>query len=325
MTEVIEVFRTKKVPILLLKTAVLAIALSISTCFNTMIDTSDFPDELLKGKLKLIHKCGDFDIDNFRGLTLLPSLSKVFEELLLRQLYAYLEGIDLFVGNQFGFLKDSSCQSAALQLVDFIKSNYKKKLVAVMFIDLKKAFDTVDPKRLVRKLKRQGLSDSATKLMLSYLQNRRTATSIGTNSSNFRNVNVGVAQGSKLGPLHFIIYINDMLNLDLIGELVLYADDAALIYALVSAIDLQNAMQHDADMLHEWLCRNVLSLNAAKTCYVYFGKAKDIADMRIVVDGVGIGRVNKYKYLGLVIDEDLKFHAHVDHVKKQITPFISKF
>lgn len=86
-----------------------------------------------------------------------------------------------------------------------------------MFIDLRKAFDTVDPKRLIRKLKRLGLSDSAAKLMLSYLQNRQTATTIGNNRSDFRSVNVGVAQGSKLGPMHFIIYINDMLKLDLIG------------------------------------------------------------------------------------------------------------
>jgi len=185
-----------------------------------------------------------------------------------------------------------------------------------MFIDLKKAFDTVDPKRLARKLKRLGLSDSAVKLMSSYLQNRQTATNIGNNSSNFRNVNVGVAQGSKLGPLHFIIYINDMLKLDLIGQLVLYADDAALIYALDSPQDLQNAMQHDADMLYEWLSRNVLSVNAVKTCYVTFGRTKNIDDLNIVVDGIVIDRLPKYKYLGLVIDEDLKFAAHIDHNKK---------
>lgn len=116
---------------------------------------------LTKGRLKLIHKSGSCDIDNFRGLTLLPSLSKVFEELLLKQLYAYLKSLNLFTGNQFGFLKNSSCLSAALQLVDFIKSNYRRKPVAALFIDLRKAFDTVDSKRLARKLKRLGLSKAA--------------------------------------------------------------------------------------------------------------------------------------------------------------------
>lgn len=97
-----------KVPIQLLKSTLFTIAVTIATCFNTMVDSSEFPSELLKGRLKLIHKAGNFDIDNFRGLTILPSLSRVFEELLLRQLYSYLESLNLFVGNQFGFLKNSS-------------------------------------------------------------------------------------------------------------------------------------------------------------------------------------------------------------------------
>lgn len=312
-----------KVPILLLKSTYLAIALTVAVCFNTMIETAEFPSELLKGRLKLIHKTGDCDIDNFRGLTLLPSVSRLFEELLLQQLYSYLESLNLFVGNQFGFLQHSSCTGAALQLVDIIKSNYRKRMVAVMFIDLKKAFDTVDPKRLVRKFKRLGLSDNASKLMMSYLQNRRTATTIGQNTSNFRSVNVGVPQGSKLGPLQFIVYINDLLQLDLIGQLILYADDAAIAYVMDSADSLQHAMQHDANLIHEWLCKNVLSVNADKTCYVTFGRARSIPDLNITIDGVTIGRVKKYKYLGLIIDDDLNFIKHVDHVKKQITPFIS--
>ena len=103
----------------------------------------------------------------------------------------------------------------------------------------------------------------------------------------------------------------------------LYADDAALIYAVDNPDLLQFAMQHDADMLHEWLCRNVLSLNVGKTCYITFGLAKRIPDLNIVFDGVSITRVNKFKYLGLFIDDDLTFTEHVNHVKKQITPFIS--
>lgn len=115
----------------------------------------------------------------------------MFEEILLKELYSYLEKLNLFVGNQFGFLRNSSCQSAAMQLVDYIKSNFRKKFVVAMFIDLRRAFDTVDPKRLAKKLERLGLSNKAVKLMLSYLQNRHTATTIGDHSSEFTNVNVG--------------------------------------------------------------------------------------------------------------------------------------
>ena len=106
-----------KVPIQLIKSSVLTIALTIATCFNTMVNTSLFPKQRLKGRLKLIHKSGSCDIDNFRGLTLLLFLSRVFEDLLLRQLYCYLDSLNLFTGNQFGFLRNSSCQSAALNQV----------------------------------------------------------------------------------------------------------------------------------------------------------------------------------------------------------------
>ena len=98
---------------MLLKSTMMIIALTVAICFNSMVDTTEFPTELLKGRLKLIHKSGDCDIDNFRGLTLLPALSRVFEELLSRQLYAYLESLNLFNGNQFDFLNNSCCQTAA--------------------------------------------------------------------------------------------------------------------------------------------------------------------------------------------------------------------
>lgn len=131
-----------RVPISLLKKTSLLIAPLIMLCFNLAIRTSTYPVELLKGRLKLIHKSGDSDIDNFRGLTLLPSLSKIFEFLLSEQLTAYLESINMFKGNQFGFIRQSSCLSAALQLVNFIKFHtMKQKYVACLFVDLKRAFD----------------------------------------------------------------------------------------------------------------------------------------------------------------------------------------
>lgn len=312
-----------KVPIQLFKSSLVAIALTIVTCFNTMISISDYPNELLKGRLKLIHKSGSCDIDNYRGLTLLPSLSKIFEELLLRQLYDYLESLNFFIGNQFGFLKNSSCQSAALQLVDIIKSNNKDKFVAATFVDLKKAFDTIDIKLLVLKLKRLGLPVNACKLMKSYLLNRQTATSIGDKVSNFKNINIGVAQGSKLGPIQFVIYINDLLKVDFIGQLILYADDAVLVYSSNCAADLQSAMQQDANLLNDWLGRNILALNKVKTCYMLFGKARNITDLKICFDGSSIERVIQFKYLGLIIDDGLTFHDHVNLVKRQIMPFVS--
>lgn len=310
------------IPIQLLKATILLIAPLIAMCINLAIDTTIFPIELLKGRLKLIKKSGDSNIDNFRGLTILPVISKIFELLLMNQLVAYLDGINFFKGNQFGFLRHSNCESAALQLVNWIKAHFKKQFVACVYVDLKRAFDTVEPKRLARKLKRLGLSVKAVKVMLSYLQGRSTATTLGNNKSDFCKVNVGVAQGSKIGPLHFLIYINDMLDLNLYGKLILYADDAVLAYACDDWIELQLIMQHDADVLNDWLCRNVLTLNVDKTKYMTFGKSNSMPDMFVQFGGKSIERVRKFKYLGLVLDEELSFHDHIDHVKRQLVPFI---
>lgn len=311
-----------KIPMSLFKATKTKLAPLIAFCLNLAIRLCSFPDELLKGRLKLIHKSGDSDIDNFRGLTLLPSMSKIFEHVLGEQLIRYLNSLNFFKGNQFGFLRNSSCLGAAYSVVNFIKLNYRKKYVACMFVDMRRAFDTVDPERLSKKLRRIGLSENATNLMLSYLRNRRTAISIGNNSSNFRNISVGVAQGSKMGPLHFIIYIADLLLVNFIGLLILYADDAILCYAADTLEELQALMQRDATLLHGWLCRNVLTVNAEKTVYMTFGWARNLPDMNISIDGVAIKRVRTYKYLGLILDENLSFDRHIDHIKRVIRPFI---
>lgn len=116
-----------KVPISLLKHAVNKISVVIADCFNNMLTTRVFPNELLKGRLKLIHKSGDNDIDNFRGLTILPSVSKVFEDICASQLINYLEAHNVIGTNQFGFLKNSSCSGAALQMVNAIKPKMKQR------------------------------------------------------------------------------------------------------------------------------------------------------------------------------------------------------
>lgn len=157
---------------------------------------------------------------------------------------------------------------------------------------------------------------------MSYLQNRSTATTIGNNTSLFRKIVVGVAQGSKIGPLLFIIYINDILQLDFLGNILLYADDTVLYYAADSPEELEEMMKRDAKILYKWLCRNVLTLNIGKTCYMTFGRASNLPDFNIMIENETIKRVRTYRYLGLILDENLTFDKHVDHVKRMIRPFI---
>lgn len=145
--------------------------------------------------------------------------------------------------------------------------------------------------------------------MMSYLCNRST---INDKSSIFRRILLGVAKGPKMGPLHFIIYVADMLTLGLIGK-ILY-DDTALHYAYDTPEEFQNAMQKDALALHKWLCRNVLTLNVGKTCYMTFGRARKLPDFNIKINDETIKRVTTYKYLGLVLDDNLMFKEHIEYV-----------
>lgn len=326
--EVIRALPNKKsnsfdeIPISLLKQAAADLAPVVANCFNESVRTSTYPSEMLKGRLKLIHKAGDNDLGNFRGLTILPNKSKIYEQVLVNQLMTRLDEIDFFSGDQYGFLKNSSCEGAAVKLVDAIKSQYRRKYVACIFVDLKRAFDTVDTQRLICKLKCLGLTESSLALMSSYLTNRVTATRLFDTVSDFEPVEVGIPQGAKLGPLQFIVYINDLLKLHFKGKIILYADDAVLTYASEDQTALQEMMQHDMNIMVDWLHQNVMTINAQKTCYMLFGRARSLGNIVVNVEGVAIERVSNFRYLGLILDEKLCFDAHVKHVKRQVIPFI---
>lgn len=259
-----------EIPISLIKLSSTTLAPLIANAINISIDSSTFPDELLKGRLKLIHKGGDNDVKNFRGLTIMPVNSKIYERTYADQLTKYLNDQNFFHPNQFGFRRRSSCYSAVLSVMNKIKSSISRN----RYSDLKRAFDTIDPHRLCLKLRQAGLSESAVKLMNSYLTNRRTAVRIGSTRSRYIQVKVGIAQGSILGPLHFVIYMNDIFKLNLKGMLILYADDAVLVYDCESFCELEIYMQHDIELITAWLTRNVLTINSNKTVYMCFGRAR---------------------------------------------------
>ncbi|XP_045459304.1 uncharacterized protein K02A2.6-like [Melitaea cinxia] len=190
------------------------------------------------------------DPNNYRPVSVLPVISKIFERILYKRLNTYLSEKQFLISQQYGFRSKSSTLTAAIDLVTEIRSQIDKKNFALgIFIDLKKAFDTVSHGKLLLKLGNIGIRGRAFKIFESYLQNRTQVVKIDSFTSSVKNVTCGIPQGSIVGPLMFLIYVNNIININLIGKLTLYADDTCLFYYGSSIQDLISKAQNDLDRL----------------------------------------------------------------------------
>ena len=271
-----------------------------------------------------LFKQGDkTDKDNYRPISILPTVSKVIERAVHSQLYGYLNSNNLLAVNQFGFRRARSTALALTQFTDEVLSNMDKGLVnGVVFIDLKKAFDTVDHVILLGKLKSLGISSNNLEWFHSYLSSRYQKTVIGQASSTSRQVSVGVPQGSILGPLLFAIYINDLPKVLRNTTVTLFADDTALYCSSQSARDLQTMLNQDLDRLAQWLYEHKLTLNVSKSKFMLIGgprKLNTLQELTLTIKEKELDRVNSYKYLGVIINENLSWTDHVDYIKIKVS------
>lgn len=194
--------------------------------------------------------------------------------------------------------------------------------MSAIFLDLRKAFDCVDFGILLFKLNLLGLPDHMLKLFREYLINRTQYVQMDDFSSSSEVVVKGVPQGSILGPLFFIYYINDIFNLKLKGQLQLYADDACLLYKSAEISDLQASMISDVKIVSDWLKLNLLSINAEKSNYIIFEKRSIVDvddDFQLTIDNQNICRTYVVKYLGLVIDSKLTWENHIQKVRAKLS------
>lgn len=297
------------------------------TCsINDCLAQGLFPDTLKIAKVKPIYKSGNkTDPGNYRPISVLPVISKVFERIIYCRLFEYLNQKKFFSENQYGFRPKSSTLSATVDLVNQIKSNIDKKLFVLgVFIDLKKAFDTISHLKLIQKLTNMAISGTALKILQSYLENRSQVVKIGNFTSSTHSITFGIPQGSILGPLLFLIYVNNISNIGLSGHVTLYADDTCLFYFGHSIHDIIAKAQKDLDMLNVWYLNNLLTINVSKTSYIIFtAKNKKVPNFTpLTINNTPIRRSQKEKYLGLWLDEKLTWGAHIDHVRNKLKPIL---
>ena len=226
---------------------------------------------LLKLLLKIvkvipIHKGGSIqDMNNYRPISLLSIFDKIIEKLMHKRLYNFMEENDILYHKQFGFRKGNSTINALMQITEKIKESIDKgKYGCGIFIDLRKAFDTVNHNILLMKLEHYGIRESALLWFAAYLNKRKQFVSINGENSELRELSCGVPQGSVLGPLLFLIYINDLPNISSKLDIFLFADDTNIYYENESFKELEKIVNKELKNLYLWLSINRLALNIEK-------------------------------------------------------------
>ena len=256
-----------------LKYGARAICRSVTNLLNLSISSGKFPDVWKCSKVTALFKCGDrSNPTNYRPISILPTLSKIMEKVVHSQFYEFLNSHDLLSSKQFGFRPKYSTATALSNFADEVLLNMEQgNLCDAVFLDLKKAFDTVDHCILLSKLSEIGVSSSSIKWFESYLNNRKQKTSCGNEISAALPVTVGVPQGSILGPLLFLVYINNLPNAVKNSEVTLYADDTILYCFSKDPRLLEDKLNEDLLMVAYWLRENKLTLNLDKTKSMIIG------------------------------------------------------
>lgn len=296
----------------------------LTSIINDCISDGIYPDALKIARVVPIFKTGSKKIiGNYRPISILPIFNNVFERVIYNRLEKFIEKNKILYECQYGFRRKCGTNTALSEIVDMLQcqmNDWKTKCTG-LFMDLSKAFDCVDHKILLDKLHRMGIRGIAFDLLKSYLSNRKIVVHVNDSISQPRTMNIGVPQGSVLGPILYLLYVNDIAALQLRGKLKLFADDSSVFYASCSFEQNMIKLRDDLPKIAEYFRLNRLTLNLRKTNYVHFGYSRTADDHRNGVElaGTRIEHADKVKYLGLVIDRHMSWEKHIDSVCAKVS------
>ena len=291
--------------------------------FNICIDQSTYPDILKISKITPLHKKNaKTELKNYRPISVLCNLSKIFDSLLHSRIRCFFEEQGLLSGNQFGFRKDRSTELAACQLIDKITPAFQKGSYCIcVFLDYSACFDTISRNILFSKLDKYGIRGLTLDFMKSYFQNRTQVVNYMDAKSKPMNQEIGIIQGSKNAPILFDIYSNDINFILTNEENVLYADDTGVVYVHDDLNFLTNLVNRKLDEVLEWCKFNKVLLNPLKSEYMVLTHKKVLVDPIIRIGNDTVKRTSTFKYLGVYIDEKLNFNSHKDYLKIKLSQF----
>ena len=296
-----------------------SVVLPLEIIFENILETSTYPDMWKLANVTPIFKKEDKQlVKNYRPISLLPICGKIFEKLIFNSLYFYLNSNDLITPNQSGFRPGDSCPNQLLFLVNEIHrafENHKSLELRAVFLDISKAFDKVWHEGLLFKLKQNGVSGKLLEFFESYLRGRRQRVSLNGFNSEYSVIESGVPQGSVLGPLLFLVYIND-LEKNIKSNVKFFADDTMLYSVVVDPSSSASDLNHDLDLISQWAFQWKMAFNpdpSKQAVEVLFScKRKSVQHPGLFFGGSPVASVSEHKHLGLTLQPTLSFAKHID-------------
>ena len=308
----------------LLKDAFECITLELTFLYNCCFESHTFPRKWGMGFVTPFPKTNSKSkkAKDWRPVSQISLPGKLLERIVHSQLIEYLEGNNLLFKNQHGFRSEKSTSSAVFGTLKTLLENWNRKLHSTcVYIDFARAFDSIDHSIFVRKLCLYGLDDSSIKFIKSYISSRVQCTRVNGYLSTEARLQCGTAQGSILGPLFFILYVNDIFSYVKYNQgITMYADDTLLIAQGETLEALVQACQESLNEIINWCNLNKLTVNIDKTktmTIVPFAKNVN-NDLLVHIDGKQLQQVHKYEYLGVIMDDKLCMNNHIECIIKKV-------
>ena len=279
-----------------------------------------FPDAYKKAQVIPLYKGGDEgDVNSYRPISLLPALGKLLEKVISVRIVKFFDKFNLYCPQQFGFRSNFSTEYAILDIYEKMLKNLDSGLsTCAIFLDLAKAFDSVSHDILLRKLEKYGIRGNVLNFFKSYLHDRSQFVKIGNVNSSSVKIKFGVPQGSILGPLLFLIFINDLPQASNFF-IRLFADDTFLCAQNEDLLLLEKEVNRELTKVYKWLASNKLTLNMDKSKCMIISKKRKTSNMSIRINGKELKHCDSYKYLGVYIDKNLSWKPHIEHVCKKVS------
>ena len=312
--------REDDIPIKFLKLSSSIISDFLAYIFNKCVLLGIYPSILKVAKvIPLYKKDQKDDCSNYRPISLLIHINKIFEKLIHKRMYSFLQKNKILNNNQYGFRKNSSTAFAIYDLIENkLKSLDENLYTCALYVDLSKAFDTVDHRILIKKMEHYGVRGIPLELFKSYLSNRTQYTCVNGSKSEELPIEIGVPQGSVLGPLLFLLYINDLpCASSMLTKL--FADDTCLIFLAPTIDQLQIVIYREMLKIHNWMASNKLSINYKKTKYMLFHRQRNQSPFSLYINDKKIEKVKCIKYLGIKIDDRLTWREHIKFIEGKLS------